>query len=158
VIESVKWEELTGLQEGFFRDALEEAKKSRCCSSKVGCVLTNTGRWGEIIGGGFNETPSPAKSCEELGGCPNTSDGKCTNTVHAERMAIHDADGVYYDNAYITREPCYACVNELRLETSAKNLTIYALDGKPNEDGRAAIKRCGVRLVVVTDWEGQNGI
>lgn len=155
MIEFTKWEELSKLQQDYFRESLEEAKKSRCCSSKVGCVLVNTGRCDDIMGKGFNEPPYPAESCKSLGGCPETADGKCTNTVHAERMAIHDIDGSYYDNVYITREPCYSCVNELRLNTSAKHLTIYALDGKPNEDGRAAAKRCGVRLVVVQGWEGE---
>ena len=158
MIEPVKWEELLEFQKGLFREALE-AREYSTCLSKVGCVLKSA-YCDDTITSRANTHSYPSKSCEELGACPETAEGKCMNTVHAEIDCLNNLIGREYatsfDTAYITREPCYSCVNALhRASISPHNTTIYALDGKPNEDGRAAVNRCGVRLVVVTDWEGQ---
>lgn len=133
---------------------LKEAKArsvlSKCLSSKVGCVLVNDKYRAQSDG--YNYSPCGV-SCEALGACVEDEMGRCMNTLHAEVSAIMDWRGSTLPyRAFITREPCYSCVNALR---AAGVIDVYVLGGKPNTHGREAIERLGMSLYVFNDWEGK---
>lgn len=129
------------------RTAYMVSLDSDCLSSKVGAATEVLGKWYRA----YNHHPykNNSPSCRHLGACPETHDGKCTNTVHAEIAILHQIEKAYLSTVYITREPCYSCVNALALWGADK---IIALDGKLNVEGRKAIERNGIELIVVTNW------
>ena len=89
------------------------ALRATCTRRKVGCVLVSPA--GHIVATGYNGSLPGAPHCDEAGCLMH--DGHCVRTIHAEVNAIAQAsrNGVstYGATAYVTCEPCLACLKTL---------------------------------------------
>jgi len=92
----------------FLAMAAELAKLSTCRRLQVGCILLRAD--GSIAGGGYNGALPGMPHCTAESCNPSS---RCYNTRHAERSALDYSEGRDVFSAYITHEPCLACVRDL---------------------------------------------
>ena len=100
----------------FMEKAYEQASKSFCIRSKVGCVIVKDN---EIVSQGYNNTTGGVEDCTTLG-CirdelhiPHGEKREVCRAICAEQLAITEAarNGISLDGStiYVTAHPCYIC-------------------------------------------------
>ena len=100
----------------FMEKAYEQASKSFCIRSKVGCIIVKNN---EIISQGYNNTTGGIEDCTKLG-CirdklkiPHGEKREVCRAICAEQLAITEAarNGIELDGStiYVTSRPCYIC-------------------------------------------------
>lgn len=113
----------------YFEMALLVAKRSTCKRANVGAVLV---RDNQILGTGYNGSPSGSPHCTEVG-C-DMENGHCVRTIHAEVNAVLSAarNGVSTvgSTIYSTHKPCFRCKQVLT------NAGVTAAWLKNYDDGR----------------------
>jgi len=97
-----------------FMDIANVVKEQSCCPRrKVGAVFTFNRR---IISTGYNQAPSGASHCEDVG-CTIIG-GHCARAIHAELNGILNAARVglalLNSTVYCTTRPCYRCTGAMR--------------------------------------------
>lgn len=100
----------------FMEKAYEQASKSFCMRTKVGCVIVKDN---EIISQGYNNTTGGIQDCTKLG-CirdelhiPHGEKREVCRAICAEQLAITEAarNGISLNGSsiYVTTRPCFIC-------------------------------------------------
>lgn len=91
------------------------SKHGTCPRKKVGCVITDSSY--AITAVGFNTTPWPFMTCDQMTKGCIIEGGHCSSSVHAEIAAIADAArrGIRLEGsmAFCTLLPCLNCFHAL---------------------------------------------
>lgn len=126
--------------------AEREASKSRCRSRSVGaCLVTEDG----MRSVGHNRPPKGIPDCANVG-CRDERDGKCSNCLHAEIVAINAA--IYSvrlppSTLYITCPPCLPCALSIA-EAGVKRVVFYDYR-KTDEVAIERLCEAGCEVVIV---------
>lgn len=134
----------------------ELVKKSRCIRRMIGAFVTDSD--GNVIGEGYNGTPSCMKSCQDSP-CPDAlipagaGVAKYCYGVHAEMRALLDMmkKSIPLDRIhafYSTKQPCLHCVLVL-METPCKE--IYYLVPSNDPVGGELWEKVGRKIKQIPD-------
>jgi dCMP deaminase len=128
------------------------ALRATCTRRKVGCVLVSPA--GHIVATGYNGSLPGAPHCDEAECLMH--DGHCVRTIHAEVNAIAQAsrNGVSTEGttAYVTCEPCLACLKAL---LAAGVQAVRFVEGYPSEARDVFLADLAASSGDVLDYEGR---
>ena len=135
------------LDSRYMRMAMIWAENSYCQRRKVGALIVKDKM---IISDGYNGTPAGFENiCEDENGLTKPY------VLHAEANAItkiarssNNSEGA---TLYVTTSPCIEC-SKLIIQAGIKRV-VYA-DEYHITDGLDLLKRVGVEVVHLIDWEG----
>ena len=134
----------------FMEKAYEQASKSFCIRSKVGCVIVKNN---EIISQGYNNTTGGVEDCTKLG-CirdelkiPHGEKREVCRAICAEQLAITEAarNGIELDGStiYVTSHPCYIC-SKMLVSSGIKEI-VYDKE-YPDELAHDYLKEVGLNV------------